>query len=985
MPPREQSGEAAPLNTIWERPESAVSMSEERLSFSDEAPPVVTRAFLFTDIEGSTRLWEKHPVAMRRALAQHDALLFAITEKRAGHVFKTLGDAFCIAFESPENAVYAAIDAQLALQAQNWGQVEPIRVRMAIHWGDAEARDNDYFGTPLNRGARLRDAGHGGQILISAVVWEALTSPETALSELIAADEITFSDQGQHRLKDISETEHVYQVCAPGLPIEFPKLRTPSTHPNNLPAATTTFIGRRAEARAVRDLLTQPGVRLLTLSGMGGTGKTRLALDVASDLLEMYPQGVWFADLAAVASPALVLPTLLRTCGLKPSPSQTPLDQLSQHFRDAHALLVLDTFEQVADAADDIAHLLRATNYLRILATARTLLELSMEYEFAVPPLRGSDCVALFEARARQVLPEFSVTDANQVDVEAICTRVDNLPLAVELAAAQMRSLPLPEIQRALESSMDVLSTRMRDLSPRQRSLRGAIDWSYSLLTPEARRLFRSLSVFVGGFTLEATREICAAEGGADSVAPLLDRLRTSSLLREEKIASGEGEETVEARYSLLESLRQYGAERLTEEEAESVRERILNAHTAFYCRLAALQDTHLRGKGQRQAHRILSSEIANIRAGMDHALENRAITTAALYVVAMRRFWERQGYLTEGLERTERVLKDYDSIENDTTRADLLFSAGALATENGKLDQALRLFEQSVALSRETHNLAAEARALNGLGTVAYYQGNMAQSDECYQRALAVKREIGDMPGVAASLNNLAIQALSRTDYSGALPLTEESVAITESLGDLTAAAGIYNSLGVIREGLSDLEGARTAFERADTLSRTLGIPRTQARALINLGNLSLTANSEHEASAFFEESLRIVRPLDDKRSIAAAILGLGRCALLAGDCAAALTHCRESLALYRDVDEKQGIASALIVLAETASAGAGTAFDARLLLTTANALRDETGTQSSPQEAERIRRLEEKIGEATETVPDLAASLLVAAQMTG
>jgi hypothetical protein len=318
-------------------------------------------------------------------------------------------------------------------------------------------------------------------------VREALESPPDAPSEKgDEADLITFLDQGQHRLKDISDAEHVYQVCAPGLPTEFPKLRTPSTHPNNLPASTTSFVGRRSEARSVRDLILQPGVRLLTLSGMGGTGKTRLALDVASDLLEMHPEGVWFADLSAVASPSLVLPTLLRTCGLKPDPSQTPLDQLSAHFREARALLVLDTFEQVTDAADDIAKLLRATNHLRILVTARTLLELSMEYEFAVPPLRSSDCIALFEARSRQALPDFTVTEANYTSVEAICTRVDNLPLAVELAAAQMRSLSLEEIQRALESNMNVLSTKMRDLS-RVSALFGGLSTGATAFLPKMR------------------------------------------------------------------------------------------------------------------------------------------------------------------------------------------------------------------------------------------------------------------------------------------------------------------------------------------------------------------------------------------------------------------------------------------------------------------------------------------------------------------
>jgi predicted ATPase len=362
---------------------------------------------------------------------------------------------------------------------------------------------------------------------------------------------------------------------------------------------------------------------------MGGMGKTRLALDVAGDLLEMHPEGVWFLDLAPFATPSLLLPTLLRICGLKPDPAKTPLEQLSQHFREANALIVLDTFEQVADAADDIAALLRATNYLRVLVTSRSLLELSMEYEYVVPPLRAADCAALFEARAQQAMADFILDDATRPAVEAICARVDNLPLSIELAAAQMRSLPLAEIQEALEISMDVLATRMRDLSPRQRSLRGAIDWSYSLLTEDARSLFRSLSVFVGGFTLAAAEEVCGIPCGIRPVAPILERLRSSSLVREEagtqptdEVEDGNAtlaaDSSHQKRYSLLESLRQYGQELLLAEADQA--QLLSQAHIRFFLEYAKEQDALLRGVGQKKAKDALEVEVANLRAAMDRA-----------------------------------------------------------------------------------------------------------------------------------------------------------------------------------------------------------------------------------------------------------------------------------------------------------------------------------------------------------------------------
>ncbi|MES2460056.1 MAG: adenylate/guanylate cyclase domain-containing protein, partial [Armatimonadota bacterium] len=713
-----------PTDQIAPPPDSAILEAES------ETDGILVRAFLFTDIEGSTRLWEEHPVAMRRALAQHDALLFAIAERREGDVFKTIGDAFCIAFPTPETAVLAAVEAQRTLTAQEWGPVGEIRVRMAIHYGEAEARDNDYFGPSLNRSARLKDVGHGGQVLVSAIVRDSLQRPDGFTDRQSEASDIEFLDQGKHKLKDISESEQVYQVLAPGLLVDFPKLRTPSSHPNNLPASTTSFVGRRAEARAVRSLLTQDGARLITLTGMGGTGKTRLALSVASDVLEMHPEGVWFLDLAPLATPSLVLPTLLRACGLTPDPSQTPLEQLSQHFREAKALIVLDTFEQVVDAAEDIAALLTATNFLRVLVTSRSLLELSMEYEYSVPPLRATDCAALFEARTQQVLPDFTLDSITRPAVEAICARVENLPLSIELAAAQMRSLPLTEIRDALAVSMDVLATRTRDLTPRQRSLKGTIDWSYSLLTEEARCLFRSLSIFVGGFSLAAAEQVCGSTRGIAPVMPILERLRYSSLLREEApLPTDENSDDApvqptgssrQKRYYLLESLRQYGEELLRAEETQA--RNLSDAHIQFFLEYAKEQDVLLRGAGQKKAKDALETEVANLRAAMDRAgARQETVPALARFGVTLRNFWKQQGYLQEGLQYLSKAVAHKDVIHDQALTADLLFAAGNLAYENALTEEARRWFGESAEVSRAVGDPANEARALTGLGALAF------------------------------------------------------------------------------------------------------------------------------------------------------------------------------------------------------------------------------------------------------------------------
>jgi class 3 adenylate cyclase len=464
-----------------------------------------TLTFLFTDVEGSTLLWEKNAKAMSEALVRHDEILRTVIETYNGRVFKTVGDAFHAIFSTAPDALEAALEAQRSLLREEWEKTGPLRVRMALHTGAAEERAGDYFGPSLNRVARLLSAGHGGQILMS------LTTEELVRDELPKGAGLR--DLGERRLKDLFRPEHVFQVTASGLPTEFAPLLTLDARPNNLPAQPTPLVGRQREVAQVCERLRHPDVRLLTLTGPGGTGKTRLGLQVAAELMDEFENGTFFVPLASITDPTLVAPTIARALGLTETGDQTPEEPLEDYLRDRQTLLLLDNFEQILGAAPLVTDLLSSAPDLKVLTTSRIPLSLYGEYEFPVPPLEVPDperpqsleqvthyeAVRLFIERARAAKSDFKITSDNAPEVAEICARLDGLPLAIELAAARIKLLPPRAILDRLGDRLRLLTGGARNLPERQRTLRGAIEWSYELLAAEEKTLYARLAVFSGG------------------------------------------------------------------------------------------------------------------------------------------------------------------------------------------------------------------------------------------------------------------------------------------------------------------------------------------------------------------------------------------------------------------------------------------------------------------------------------------------------
>jgi len=569
---------------------------------------------LFTDIEDSTKMWEGDAPAMQKALARHDELLRSSIEERGGYVFKTVGDAFCCAFPTAPDALEAVPDAQRLLLKERWAESDPMRVRMALHTGAAEERDGDYFGPPANRVARLLSAAHGGQVLLS------LPTHEMVRDQLPAG--MSLAELGEHRLKDLFRPERVFQLTAPDLPSDFPPLRTLDAYRNNLPLQPTPLVGREKEVVEVCDLLQRDETRLLTLTGPGGTGKTRLALQAAADLLDDFPDGTYFVPLATLSEAELLIPAIAETLGVSETGEQ-PLDEtLKDYLSERRMLLLLDNFDQVLGAAPAVTGLLARASGLKVLATSRAPLGLYGEHVFPVPPLALPDlksppplerltqyeAVGLFVERARAVKPDFAITNESAPAVAEICVRLDGLPLAIELAAARITMLPPKGMLRRLGSRLKLLTGGARDLPERQRTLRDAIEWSHALLDQGEQVLFRRLAVFSGGRTLEAIEAICDAEGDLpvdtfEGVSSLLDK----SLLRQEEGPEGE------PRFVMLETIHEFAREKLEESgEAEQIR----RSHAEYFLALAEQAEPRLRGATQLEWLERLEAEHEAIRRG---------------------------------------------------------------------------------------------------------------------------------------------------------------------------------------------------------------------------------------------------------------------------------------------------------------------------------------------------------------------------------
>jgi predicted ATPase/class 3 adenylate cyclase len=583
------------------------------------ALPSGTVTFLFTDIEGSTRLWEEHPEAMRDALVRHDEVLREAIESHGGYVVKTTGDGFHAAFATADAGMSAAVAAQTVLEGTTWGATGKLRVRMGLHTGTASLRDGDYFGGSLNRAARLMGVAHGGQIVVSQ------TTADLASDGLPAG--VGLVDLGEHRLRDLSRPERVFQVFAPGLDREFPRLTSLDAFPGNLPAQVTSFIGRREEIAAVVRAL--DAARLVTLTGAGGVGKTRLAIHAAAEALPAFCDGAWFCELAAAGDPDALVQVVAAALGVQPHP-EVPLDaRVREVLRDREVLMVLDNCEHLLDAVSGFAEgLLRSCPAVRILATSREPLDIGGERvsrvrSLAVPDVaaavaRGdeTDAMRLFVDRARDSEPDFAVGPSDGATVAAICRRVDGIPLAIELAAARVVSLSLGEILELLDERFRLLTGGRRTAVERHQTLRATVDWSYSLLRPHEQAVFDRLGVFPASFDATAARAVAAGDGVEDW--DVLDAL--NGLVKKSMVSTVPATRSA-TRYQLLETMRQYAREHL---EQGGVADRYRRAHAEHYALFAErVSEAFASGRDTARMWAGSMLELDNYRAAVTWALDS--------------------------------------------------------------------------------------------------------------------------------------------------------------------------------------------------------------------------------------------------------------------------------------------------------------------------------------------------------------------------
>ncbi len=837
-----------------------------------------TFTFLFTDIEGSTRRWEEQPGVMSAAVARHDALLRSAIEAHGGHVFKTVGDAFCAAFHTAQDALAAALAVQYAVESEDWGAVGALRVRMALHTGAAETRDGDYFGQTLNRVARILSAGHGGQTLLSEVSY--------GLVRDNLLDGVTHQDMGEHRLKDLMRPERIFQVVAPNLPNTFPPLKTLDNRPNNLPVQPTHLIGREREIEAVRQRLLNADTRLLTLTGPGGTGKTRLALQVAAEVVDEFTGGVFFIDLAPIRDPALVISEIAQTLGVRETAGRPLIDSLKDYLREKRLLLLLDNFEQVLEAAPEVAQLVQAAPGLKVLATSRAALHLRGEKEYPVPPLSLPDpknlpslerlnqyeAVRLFIERATDAKPDFEVTNDNAPAVVEICVRLDGLPLAIELAAARIKILPPQAILSRLQSRLKVLTGGARDLPARQQTLRNTIEWSYDLLDEEEKKLFRWLAVFVGGCTLEAIAEVGNTDGDLgidvlDGVQSLVDK----SLVKQQEGVGGE------PRFVMLETIHEFAGEKLEESgEGEKLRRR----HVRYFLAFAEEANDGLGGAKSGEWLARLAEEHDNMRAILELSLAAGGAEDieGGLHLAGtLWRFWNRHGDLDEGRTRLVALLSKGAAEAHTRGRAKALFAAGQLAYHQGDYAPATPLLEESLIIYRELDDAYNTSAVLQILGLLAVRRANYSSARALCEESVEIERELQRKGGTAMALGSLAEVVQCQGDYALARSLCEESLAIFR---ELDAKAGIANMLN-------------------------------------NLGDVARYQHNYAEAQSLYEESLSLFRKITHKQGIPYPLLSLGRLALLEQDCERARGLLKDSLTRFKELSNNRRIAMCLIELA--------------------------------------------------------------------
>jgi len=791
--------------------------------------PTGTVTFLFTDIEGSTRLLQRLGDRYREVIGEHGRILRGAIATGGGTEVGTEGDAFFAAFPSSIGAVTAAVEAQRALATHPWPEGYPVRVRMGMHTGQGELGGDGYIGLDVHLAARIAAAGHGGQVLLSEATRRSV--------ERVLPDGVSLRDLGRHRLKDIERPEHLSDLLITGLATKFPAIKTLDARPTNLPPQRTSFLGRERPVEEVSTLLAE--TRILTLTGPGGTGKTRLALKLAADHLDQFSDGVYFVDLSPITDSTLVPSLIAQALVVRDDPGRDLLETLGDHLRDRELLLVLDNMEQVIEAGLSVARLLDSAPRLTILATSRVPLHISGEREYPVPPLSlpdlagaadlekitRSEAVALFAERAAAVRPGFRVTADNAASVAEITSRLEGLPLAIELAASRLNLLTPQALVARLTERLPLLTTGARDFPERHRTLRGTIDWSHELLQPGQRRLFARLSVFAGGWTLESAEGVCGP-GLEIDVLEGLSALVDANLVRRAELADGE------PRFAMLETIREYATEQLRQSgdepelrrrHAEHVRGLAEQYDPGFFFRIG--------GAGKEQGDRSLhlDRENGNVRAALAWATDGGDVVTGLRTAASLSWYWQHRGHFADGRRWLERLLSvpeatippgvrvrallvlgdmamwhDRTSAQTalqeavDTARAIgdrqllawSLLDLADIPTWEEDYDRAEALLMESLASAEEGGYavLASEVRAV--WGRLAYFRGDIAAAGERYRQAIAAQRQLGADRFLAINVGRLADVEVQMGELDAAEGHYRESLANVAEAGNVVITA---------------------------------------------------------------------------------------------------------------------------------------------------------------------------------------------------
>jgi predicted ATPase/class 3 adenylate cyclase len=880
---------------------------QQRVGPRPSSLPTGTVTFLFSDIQGSTRLVAALGSGFTAVLERHQAILRQAFEAFGGVEVATEGDSFFVVFPSATDAIAGAVAAQRALAGEPWPtEVGDLRVRMGLHTGEGVLGGDNYAGMDVHRAARIAAAAHGGQVLISATT--------RALTEASLPAGVRLRDLGAFRLKDLDQHERLVQLVVEGLTDTFPAPRTLET-PTNLPPQATSFIGRAKEIAEIGELAGRS--RLVTLTGPGGTGKTRLSLRVADAIQDAYPNGVFFVELATIMDPSLIPATIAQAIGLREDPGRPVIDSLEAHLRDLRLLLVLDNFEQLVSGASVVGRLLEAAPGVTVLTSSREALHLRGEQEYPVPPLGLPDpgslppaaavseyeAVALFIQRARAVKPDFAVTNENAPAVAEICARLDGLPLAIELAAARSKLFTPDAILTRLGKRLSLLTGGARDSSDRQRTLRGAIDWSYDLLDPTEQTLFRRLSIFVGGSTIESASAVCDPDGQLgidiiDGLSSFVDK----SLLRAVEADHGE------PRFQMLETIREYGLEKLAEsEEADAIRRR----HEDYFLALSLEAEPQLMGAHQKDWLDRLDQERDNLRAALWRAADDGRIEAALEAGGALWRFWHQRGHLAEGREALQALLDRPESAAPTAARAKGLAGLGSVIYWQGNIPAARPIYAEALAIHRDLGDPAGLAEALFNAGYVAVLLGDPATARVDYAESMNLFEQLGSDKDLIRLREAQVFLMHSEGEYVSARALQRENVEAFRRAGEtgriaiaVTLLAGIDLRLGEFAEAHAGLADAVEIFSETGDMQGLVRISMIAAALAIVEEDFKRAALLSGAGAALKEPLGEIATPLrmlQIQDPVPAARAGLGDAAFIAAFEAGRAMSVDELVALIR------------------------------------------------------------------------------------